>query len=111
MSLISIFFIIFCLNENVKSMAMQDTTKPILDLATYQKDLNQGKKVIYLTFDDGHSIGLHTYTHKFKRIYSNGDAFIKEMVQCREKVNGVVGISPNYRRYSRTLFSTNKKDI
>lgn len=44
MSLISIFFIISCFNENVKSMEMQNTTKPIRDLTTYQKDLNQGKK-------------------------------------------------------------------
>ncbi len=140
-SLISIFFIILCFNENIKSMEMQNTTKPIVDLATYQKDLNQGKKVIYLTFDDGpsvvtnkildilkennvkatfflignqidgledtvkrihsegHSIGLHSYTHKFKRIYSNKNTFIKEMVQCREKINEVVGISPNIIRF------------
>lgn len=140
-SLISIFLIILCFNENIESMEIENTIRPIKNLTTYQSELNQGKKVIYLTFDDGpsiitnkvldilkendvkatfflignqidgfedtvkrihndgHSIGLHTYTHKSKRIYSSGDAFIKEMVQCREKINEVIGMSPNIIRF------------
>jgi peptidoglycan/xylan/chitin deacetylase (PgdA/CDA1 family) len=49
--------------------------------------------------DDGHSIGLHTYTHKFKRIYSNRDTFIKEMQDCRSEINKLTGISPNIIRF------------
>lgn len=94
-------------NRNVKSITTQNAIRPISDLTTYDKYINQGKKVIYLTFADGpsdiitnkvlgllkendakatfflignqidgledvvkrihsegHSIGLHTYTHK-----------------------------------------------
>lgn len=140
-SFISIFFIFLIFNENVKSMIVQNPA-PIKDLSTYQTDQNQGKKVIYLTFDDGpcdsvtnrildilkennvkatfflignqidgledvvrrihseeHSIGLHTYTHKFKRIYSNRNTFINEMIQSSEKINEVVGISPKIIRF------------
>lgn len=136
------FFIILTFNENVKSKELQNTVRPIRDLTAYQKELNQDKKVIYLTFDDGpssivtnkildilkendvratffvignqidgledvlkrihsdgHSIGLHTYTHKFKRIYSNRNTFIKEMIQSREKINEVIGVSPNIIRF------------
>lgn len=49
--------------------------------------------------DEGHSIGLHTYTHKFKKIYSNEDKFIQEMLDCRNEINKVVGISPNIIRF------------
>jgi len=49
--------------------------------------------------DEGHSIGLHTYTHKFKTIYSNEDKFINEMIECRNEINRVVGISPNIIRF------------
>ena len=55
--------------------------------------------VVKRIHNEGHSIGLHTYTHKFKRIYSNKDVFIKEMIQSRDKVNDVVGISPNIIRF------------
>jgi len=102
---------------------------------------NNGKKVIYLTFDDGpsvitnkildilkekdvkatfflignqiagfedtvtrihkegHSIGLHTYTHKFKRIYRSNDNFIKEMNDCRSEINKITGTNPSIIRF------------
>lgn len=49
--------------------------------------------------DEGHSIGLHTFTHKYKCIYCNEDSFIKEMIDCRNEINRVVGISPNIIRF------------
>ncbi|MBK5240702.1 MAG: polysaccharide deacetylase [Clostridium sp.] len=120
---------------------IQNSTRAIKDFNTSIKDVNQEKKVIYLTFDDGpsiltdkvldilkendvkatffiignqingfeevikrthndgHSIGLHTYTHKFKRIYSSRDMFIKEMLDCRNEIYRLTGISPNIIRF------------
>lgn len=49
--------------------------------------------------DEGHSIGLHTFTHKFNCIYCNDDAFIKEMIDCSEEINRVIGVSPNIIRF------------
>jgi peptidoglycan-N-acetylglucosamine deacetylase len=49
--------------------------------------------------EEGHSIGLHTYTHKFKRIYPNKDAFIKEMLKCNDKIKEVTGVSSNIIRF------------
>lgn len=40
------------------------------------------ENVVKRTQDEGHSIGLHTYTHDFKKIYSNNQAFIDEMLKC-----------------------------
>lgn len=48
---------------------------------------------------EGHSIGLHTYSHKYKRIYKNSDAFIKEMLDCRNEVNRTTGTNPNIIRF------------
>lgn len=54
--LICAIFIVLIFNRNVNNnVTSQNTIKSIKDLSTYQKDLNQGKKVIYLTFDDGPS--------------------------------------------------------
>ncbi len=49
--------------------------------------------------EEGHKVGLHTYTHKYKCIYCNEDTFIKEMIECREEINKVIGISPNIIRF------------
>lgn len=48
---------------------------------------------------EGHSVGLHTYTHKFKRIYRNNDNFIKEMTDCRNEINKITGTNPNIIRF------------
>lgn len=48
---------------------------------------------------EGHSIGLHTYTHKFRKIYSNEVNFIREMKKCEEEVRSVTGTSPNIIRF------------
>lgn len=49
--------------------------------------------------NEGHSIGLHTFTHKFNCIYCSEDIFIKEMIDCRDEINRVIGISPNIIRF------------
>jgi len=57
------------------------------------------ENVIKRIHDDGHSFGLHTYTHKFKRIYSSRDIFIKEMLDCQNEINKLTGISPTVIRF------------
>ncbi|MBV7274304.1 polysaccharide deacetylase [Clostridiaceae bacterium UIB06] len=61
--------------------------------------INGLEDVVKRIHKEDHSIGLHTYTHKFKKVYSNKSSFINEMLQCRDKVNEVTGISPNIIRF------------
>ena len=61
--------------------------------------INGLEDVVKRTYDEGHSLGLHTYTHKFNKIYCNEDKFIQEMFDCRNEINKVVGISPNIIRF------------
>lgn len=57
------------------------------------------EEIVKRIYDEGHSIGLHTYTHKFNRIYCSEDKFIQEMLACRIEINKVIGISPNVARF------------
>lgn len=50
-------------------------------------------------YKEGHAIGLHTYTHKFKRIYRNNAAFIKEMSDCRNEIIKVTGANTSIIRF------------
>lgn len=60
----------------------------------------EGKEdVVKRIYDEGNGIGLHTYTHKIRKIYSSEDAFIKEMIKCRDEINKAIGISPNIIRF------------
>ena len=57
------------------------------------------ENVVKRIHDDGHGIGLHTYTHKFKLIYSSRDTFIEEMLHCRNEINKITGTSSNIIRF------------
>jgi peptidoglycan/xylan/chitin deacetylase (PgdA/CDA1 family) len=49
--------------------------------------------------EEGHSLGLHTYTHKYKEIYSSQERFIKEMDDTGEEIKKVLGFVPNAIRF------------
>lgn len=57
------------------------------------------EEVVKRICNEGHSIGLHTYTHKFKNIYCSKEAFIKEMYSCRDEIEKVVNVSPSIIRF------------
>lgn len=60
----------------------------------------KGKEdVVKRIYDEGNAIGLHTYTHNIKKIYSSEDIFIQEMIDCRNEINNVIGMSPNIIRF------------
>lgn len=49
--------------------------------------------------NDGHSIGLHTFSHNFNKIYSNNSNFIKEMKEDQDEINRVTGVRYNILRF------------
>lgn len=60
----------------------------------------RGKEIVLKRMaNEGHSIGLHSYTHNYKRIYSSSDVFIKEMDDTQYEVKKVTGITSNIIRF------------
>ena len=57
------------------------------------------EKTLRRIFDEGHSIGLHTYSHKYNKIYSSQENFIEEMRKTSDEINSVIGISPTIIRF------------
>jgi peptidoglycan/xylan/chitin deacetylase (PgdA/CDA1 family) len=49
--------------------------------------------------EEGHSLGLHSYTHKFKLIYSSSDIFINEMLETQSEIHSLTGIHPTIIRF------------
>lgn len=107
---------------------------------TVEKDPELGKKVVYLTFDDGpskntgkildilkkynakatffvtgnnqehddlmkrahdegHSIGLHTYTHDYKKVYASKDAYFDDLQKISDLVEKVTGEKSHVIRF------------
>ncbi|MDR3596303.1 polysaccharide deacetylase family protein [Clostridium sp.] len=66
----------------------------------------EGKEdVVKKIYSGGNSIGLHSYTHNFNTIYCDEEKFIQEMIDCRNEINKVIGISPNIIRFPGGSYS------
>ena len=55
--------------------------------------------VVKRIYTEGHSIGLHTYTHTYKKIYSNRKEFISEMLKSQNEISSITGIKPTTIRF------------
>ncbi|MDP4088025.1 MAG: polysaccharide deacetylase family protein [Bacillota bacterium] len=63
------------------------------------KQIPGRERILKRIYKEGHSIGLHTYSHKYTKQYYSDDALIKEMLKTREQIHGVLGISPSIIRF------------
>ena len=66
-------------------------------------------------FDEGHTIGTHTYSHSYKKVYESDEAFLKEVEKINNKVEMITGTKTNIIRFpggsSNTVSKNYSKDI
>jgi peptidoglycan/xylan/chitin deacetylase (PgdA/CDA1 family) len=55
------------------------------------KEIKNRENIIERMKAEGHAIGLHTYSHSYKRIYTSHDKFIKEMIQTNNIIYNITG--------------------
>jgi peptidoglycan-N-acetylglucosamine deacetylase len=83
--------------NNVLDILKENEVKATFFLIGNQ--IKDKEDVVKRIYDGGHSIGLHTYTHNFRKIYCDEDKFIQEMMSCRNEIEEVIGIAPNIIRF------------
>lgn len=55
--------------------------------------------LIKKAYDKGHTIGLHTYTHNYSKVYASVDAYFDDLNKIGEMVKGIIGFVPKYIRF------------
>jgi peptidoglycan/xylan/chitin deacetylase (PgdA/CDA1 family) len=50
-------------------------------------------------YAEGHTLGLHSMTHKKNHLYSSNEAFLKEMLDTQQTINSIVGFKSNILRF------------
>lgn len=50
-------------------------------------------------FEEGHGLGLHTYTHKGCKIYKDNDSFLQENLLTQKVIEGITGYKPTMVRF------------
>lgn len=63
------------------------------------KEIDQRENVLKRIYDEGHAIGVHTYSHNFKKIYSSEDKFVSENIEAAQKVKEITGYTPTVLRF------------
>lgn len=48
---------------------------------------------------DGHTLGMHSYSHVYSQIYASRDAFIEDMTRLRELLYTATGVRPVFCRF------------
>ncbi len=59
------------------------------------KNFNDYKKII----DNGHAIGLHTFSHDYKEVYTSEESFFKDLYKIRDAVKSTTGIDVKITRF------------
>lgn len=57
------------------------------------------KQVLKRIVDEGHSIGIHTYSHKFREIYASVKNYLDDFYKIRQEIIATTGVEPKIFRY------------
>ena len=60
-----------------------------------EENMNRMKRIV----DEGHTIGVHSYTHDYHQIYASVDAFLDDFYQMYQKIYEVTGVKPSIFRF------------
>lgn len=63
------------------------------------KEIEGKESILQRIHNEGHSIGLHTYSHNFKKIYRSTEVFIEEMKKTSNKIEEITGSAPKIIRF------------
>ena len=61
--------------------------------------INGREKILKRITDEGNGIGLHSFSHKLKKIYSSSKVFIQEMIITSDEIYKVTGLRTNIIRF------------
>ncbi len=59
----------------------------------------KGKECLKQMVEDGHTIGLHTYSHNYKKLYSSVESFLEDYDKLYQLIYEITGIKPNIFRF------------
>lgn len=63
------------------------------------KESDAAKEFLKEIVDRGHSVGIHSYSHNYSRIYESVDSFAEDFTKLRDYVYDVTGVKSNLYRF------------
>lgn len=63
------------------------------------KEINGREDILKRIYEEGHSLGLHSFTHERNNLYNDNNKFLKEMLTTQDLIYKTVGIKPTALRF------------
>lgn len=57
------------------------------------------EKIIKREYEEGHTIGIHGYSHDYRKIYESEDAYMENLKKLQEKIEATTGYKPTITRF------------
>lgn len=85
-----------------------DTTPQILDILKQENvkatffiiNYDENKEfLIKRIAEEGHTIGIHGYSHEYEKIYSSEEAYMNNILKLQEKIKNTTGITTKFTRF------------
>ncbi len=73
------------------------------------KQAERRKYLLKREFDEGHTVGIHSYSHVYKDIYSDENSLIADIDKCNDIIAEVTGAPSFVYRFPGGSFGLNKK--
>ena len=63
------------------------------------KEGNNAQEALQRIVDEGHTLGMHSYSHKYKDLYESMDSFTEDFEQIRDYIYQATGVESVYYRF------------
>ena len=86
----------YSVTAKILDILKEENVKATFFVINHNKNLNS---LIIREYDEGHTVGLHSYSHSYKTIYSSIDSYFKDLNLIKEKVDKITGGNANIVRF------------
>ncbi len=59
----------------------------------------ENEAIVKREVNEGHTIGIHGYSHEYSQIYSSDEAYMNNILKLQEKIKNVTGVTTKYTRF------------
>ena len=86
----------YTITPQVLQILKEENVKATFFVINHSDDLNYLIKQAYL---DGHTIGIHSYSHNYRYIYTSEENFYSDLMQMSNKIEQITGHKTNIIRF------------
>jgi peptidoglycan/xylan/chitin deacetylase (PgdA/CDA1 family) len=72
---------------------------------------SESRKIMKRIVDEGHAIGVHSYSHDYRRIYQSVDAYLDDFYKMYNLIYEATGVEPSIFRFPGGSVNSYNKDI